>query len=122
MCPTVSTTAPARGCVSRREFALLRAVAAGRGEITVGCEPDLFIDGLACCDQSAAHHLAHAGLVQATSPVEVGQRASAELTNAGRSALETLTGGEWPSSQARVVDLDGVGVQDPRTPRDQKHW
>lgn len=110
----VSTTAPARVCLSRREFALLRAIAARRGEITGGHEPDLFIDGLACCDQSAAHHLAHADLVHAASPVAVGQRASTELTTVGRVALATLAGGEWPSDEARIVDLDGVGVRDLR--------
>jgi hypothetical protein len=98
--------------LSRREFALLRAIAAGRGEITGGCEPDLFIDGLACCDQSAAHHLAHAGLVRATSPVEVGQRVSAELTNPGCAVLTTLADAEWPSCQARTVDLESVTVRD----------
>jgi hypothetical protein len=55
---------------------------------TGGCEPDLFVDGLACCDQSAAHHLAHAGLVRAIGPAKRGHRVLAELTIAGRVALE----------------------------------
>jgi hypothetical protein len=76
--------------LSRRELAMLHAIAAGRGEITGSGEPDLFIDGLACCDQSAAHHLAHAGLVHATRPAEVGQRVPAELTTAGHAVLATL--------------------------------
>jgi hypothetical protein len=87
----VSTTPPAGLSLSRREFAMLRAIAAGRGEITGSCEPDLFIDGLACSDQSAAHHLAHAGLVHATRPAEVGQRVPAELTTSGHAVLGTLT-------------------------------
>lgn len=111
---TMSTITSACVCLSRREFALLRAVAAGRGEITGGREPDLFIDGLACCDQSAAHHLAHAGLVRATSSVEVGQRVSAELTGLGRAVLATLASAEWPSGQARMVDLERVAVRDLR--------
>jgi hypothetical protein len=77
--------------LSRREFAMLQAIAADRGEITGSCEPDLFIDGLACCDQSAAHHLAHTGLVHATRPAEVGQRVPAELTTPGHAVLATLT-------------------------------
>jgi hypothetical protein len=86
----VSTTAPADLSLSRREFAMLEAIAAGRGEITGSSEPDLFIDGLACCDQSAAHHLAHENLVHATSPAEAGQRVPAELTTLGHAVLAML--------------------------------
>jgi hypothetical protein len=102
----VSTIAPAGLSVSRREFAMLQAIAAGRGEITGSCEPDLFIDGLACCDQSAAHHLAHAGLVYATRPAEVGQRVPAELTTPGHALLTTLAHANWPTHDARTVDFD----------------
>jgi hypothetical protein len=86
----VSTPAPPSWNLSRREFAMLHATAAGRGEITGSGEPDLFIDGLACCDQSAAHYLAHAGLVHATRPAEAGQRVPAELTTPGHAVLATL--------------------------------
>src|SRR5690606_22949569 len=37
--------------LNHRERATLRAVARGGAEITLSAEPDLFIDGLACCDQ-----------------------------------------------------------------------
>ncbi|WP_410570882.1 hypothetical protein [Amycolatopsis sp. cmx-4-61] len=72
---------------SRRAIAMLKAVAAGRAELRCSCEPDLRVDGLPCCDQSAAHELAHAGLVRATRPVSPGQWAPAELTDAGHRAL-----------------------------------
>ncbi|MFB9614701.1 hypothetical protein [Kutzneria kofuensis] len=69
---------------------MLHAIAAGRAETTTSCEPDLFIDGLACCDQSAAHHLAHAGLVRAAGPAQEGQRVPAELTAPGHVVLAAL--------------------------------
>lgn len=50
--------------LSYRALAMLRAVAQGRAEITVSLEPDLYVDGLPCSDQSAAHRLAHAGLLR----------------------------------------------------------
>ncbi|EWM19533.1 hypothetical protein KUTG_09837 [Kutzneria sp. 744] len=48
-----------------RAIAMLRAVAAGRAELTASSEPDLRVDGLPCCDQAMAHDLVHAGLVVA---------------------------------------------------------
>lgn len=70
-----------------RDRAILRAVATGRAEMTCSCEPDLFIDGLCCCDQHAAHRLAHAGLIRPAVPGSVGQRVRAELTDTGASML-----------------------------------
>ncbi|SMD26475.1 hypothetical protein [Kibdelosporangium aridum] len=102
----MSTTAPAGLSVSRRELAMLHAIAAGRGEITGSCEPDLFIDGLACCDQSAAHHLAHTGLVHATRPARVEQRVPVELATPGHAVLATLASTNWPTSHPRTVDFD----------------
>ena len=86
----MSTTMPACTSLSRRELAMLHAIADGRAEITDSCEPDLFVDGLACCDQSATRHLAHAGLVRATGPAKGGQRVPAELTTPGRVVLAAL--------------------------------
>jgi hypothetical protein len=68
-------------------MAMLRAVAAGRAEITSSQEPDLFVDGLPCCDQSASRQLAHAGLIRAATPTEPGQHVPAELTQPGRALL-----------------------------------
>src|SRR6187399_920259 len=49
--------------LNHRERATLRAVATGRAEMTCSSEPDLFLDGLACCDQTTAHRLANLGLI-----------------------------------------------------------
>jgi hypothetical protein len=75
--------------LNRRALAMLRAVGAGRAELTCSCEPDLRVDGLPCCDQSTAHDLARAGLIRpAGGPVvAVGQWTRAELTSDGRLAL-----------------------------------
>ena len=73
--------------LSGRARAMLRAVAAGRAEVTGGLEPDLYVDGLPCCDQMATHDLVHAGLVRPIEPTRFGQRVSAELTEDGRAAL-----------------------------------
>jgi hypothetical protein len=75
--------------LNRRALAMLRAVGAGRAELTCSCEPDLRVDGLPCCDQATAHDLARAGLIRpALGPVvTVGQWAPAELTADGRVAL-----------------------------------
>jgi hypothetical protein len=63
--------------LTSRDRAILRAVAAGRCEITSG---SLVVDGLHLADQFAAPRLARAGLIVA------GTRA-AELTSVGRALL-----------------------------------
>lgn len=73
--------------LSRREIAMLRAVAAGRAEVTSSCEPDLFIDGISCGDQAAAHALAHAGYLQPSLDRPIGRRCPAVLTDLGHQAL-----------------------------------
>jgi hypothetical protein len=73
--------------LSGRDRAILRAVAAGGAEITLGVEPDLFFDGLCCCDQSAAHYLVRADLIGSATLGLVGQRVAAVLTSAGRQAM-----------------------------------
>ena len=75
------------GELSHRALAMLRAVAAGRAEIARSCEPDLYVDGLVCCDQYTAHLLAHRGFVVPAWPAGVGQRVHARLTPAGAAAL-----------------------------------
>lgn len=75
-----------------RELAILRAVAAGRVEVTCGCEPDLFIDGLTCCDQYTARVLIHHGLVVQARPSLVGDRVPARLTAAGYDVLGAVSG------------------------------
>ncbi|HWO64780.1 MAG TPA: hypothetical protein VNO31_32555 [Umezawaea sp.] len=73
--------------LSGRALATLRAVGAGRAELTSAREPDLYVDGLPCCDQTVTHDLVHAGLLRPTSVVAWGQRVRAELTDEGRAAL-----------------------------------
>jgi len=73
--------------LSGRDRAILRAVAAGGAELALGAEPDLFLDGRCCCDQTAAHHLFRAGLIAATTLGLVGERVAAALTPAGRHAM-----------------------------------
>jgi hypothetical protein len=73
--------------ITGRGLAMLRAVSDGRAELVCSCEPDLFIDGLGCCDQYTAHRLARAGLIRPASSGAVGERVPAELTGAGRAVL-----------------------------------
>lgn len=73
--------------MNRRALRMLQDVAAGRAEMTCSCEPDLYVDGHHVCDQFTAHELARAQLIRPVSPPMVGQRARAELTTAGRTAL-----------------------------------
>ncbi|MDI2029838.1 hypothetical protein QFW96_14500 [Saccharopolyspora sp. TS4A08] len=70
-----------------RHRAYLRAVAHGRAEMTTNQVPDLFIDGLACCDQHTAHELAAQHLIAPSEPAERGARVTAVLTDAGTTHL-----------------------------------
>jgi hypothetical protein len=73
--------------LSWRDRAILRAVARGSAELVYGSEPDLLIDGRCCCDQSAAHRLARAGLIAPLGAALVGERVPAGLTAAGTARL-----------------------------------
>lgn len=73
--------------VNHRMLAMLRAVAAGRGRVSCSSEPDLFIDGVSCGDQFAAHALAHQGLVRAARPGLPGELVPAALTPAGQEVV-----------------------------------
>lgn len=73
--------------LNRRELAMLRAVAAGRAEITASCEPDLYVDGLPCCDQLTAHRLARTGYLRPVTQCPIGARCLAQLTSVGVQAL-----------------------------------
>lgn len=70
-----------------RERATLRAVARGVAEMTCSSEPDLFIDGLACCDQGTVHQLAKRGYIAPIRPGRSGERVRAVITEAGQAAL-----------------------------------
>lgn len=67
-----------------RDRSLLRAIAAGRCELSYRCGPVLTIDGGYCCDQLAARRLIRAGLVAA--PVGT-ERERARLTSVGNALL-----------------------------------
>ena len=91
--PTVVTglkhkDVPPMSALNHRALAMLRAVDEGRAELTCSREPDLFIDGFACCDQFTAHLLAHDGLIEPAQAGQYGQRVPATLTAAGLAALE----------------------------------
>jgi hypothetical protein len=73
--------------LSVRDRAILREVAHGRAELVWGSEPDLYLDGRFCCDQSAVHRLVRAGLIAPAVEGGVGQRLPAVITTAGRLEL-----------------------------------
>ncbi|MEV7040350.1 hypothetical protein [Amycolatopsis sp. NPDC051061] len=80
-------TPAVRPLVNHRMLAMLRAVGAGRGSVSCSSEPDLFIDGLSCGDQFAAHTLAHQGLLRAARPGLPGELVPAILTAAGQAIV-----------------------------------
>lgn len=69
--------------MTARARAMLRAVAEGRAEITTSCEPDMYVDGLNCCDQSLAHTLTHCGLIRRSRFSTTSGRHLASLTRLG---------------------------------------
>lgn len=74
--------------VTHRVIAILRAVAAERVDMTCSCEPDLFVDGLACCDQYTAHLLVHCDLIRQAGAAVTGNRVRASLTGLGVATLD----------------------------------
>ena len=82
---------------SDRARAILRAVAAGRATASCGCEPDLFVDGLACCDQAGARALRKAGLFAPVQPADVDGLVPVDLTDLGRTILRLLAPAGRPS-------------------------
>lgn len=77
--------------LNRRELAMLRAVVEGRAEITASCERDLFVDGIACCDQTAAHHLARGGYLRPARNCPIGRHCPAVLSDLGHHALSVTS-------------------------------
>ena len=71
--------------LSRREVALLHAVADHRCEIVRGTQPVLFVDGRVFCDADAARRLVREGLV--AQPGLGTGRWPARLTEAGEREL-----------------------------------
>lgn len=75
-----------------RHRAYLRAVRDGRAEMSCSIHPDLFVDGLECCDQITAHQLTEAHLIRPGLAGGPGQRVPAVLTTAGVEALSSASG------------------------------
>jgi hypothetical protein len=73
--------------LTNRDLAVLRAARTDRVHVSLSCEPDVFVDGLACCDQPGARALVHAGLLRAVRPGRIGEHVPAQLTEAGDSIL-----------------------------------
>jgi len=69
------------GLLSRRDVALLHAVADRRCEIVHGSQPVLFVDGWLCCDADAGRRLISVGLLAEPGPGT--GRWPARLTEAG---------------------------------------
>jgi hypothetical protein len=76
---TTTTTA-----LSHRDRAVLRAIAAGRGEISDLTAVSLVIDGMSCCDQLVGPRLAQAGLIAASGA----RPGPARLTPSGQALLQ----------------------------------
>jgi len=87
----------ATATVSKRDRAVLRAVAAGRCQVSGGCGTTLVIDGLCCADQFAGARLTGAGLIAV--PGSAG--GPARLTPAAVALLATPE--PPPRSQTRSV-------------------
>ena len=67
----------------------------GAPSCVAGAEPDLFLDGRCCADQSAAHRLARAGLIATAVPGAPGKSRPARLTAVGVDALGAT---RWPDA------------------------
>jgi hypothetical protein len=80
-----------REFLTRRDRAVLAAVADGRCALICGCEPDLLVDGLWFCDQARVHSLIALGLLAPVVEQRPGCRVPATLTEAGRAELQRLT-------------------------------
>ena len=74
--------------VNHRVLAMLRAVGAGRAQLTCSAEPDLFVDAVPRCDQFTARVLAHEGLIRPDQSGTPCQRVPAVLTTAGRALMD----------------------------------
>jgi hypothetical protein len=71
--------------LSGRDRSVLRAVAAGRCQLGVGCQPVLLVDGLVCADSAVGHRLVAAGFIQPPDPAR--PLGKAMITTAGLLAL-----------------------------------
>jgi hypothetical protein len=91
--------------LTTRHLAMLRAVAAGRAELTCSRIPDLYVDGRCCTDHTASALLITAGLIDGATDnratdnratdrgrgIPTTGRVPARLTPAGTALLAELT-------------------------------
>ena len=73
-----------------RHRSMLRAIAAGRGQVVVNRRASLTVDGL-WCDFAATNDLFDNGLVQPAWPASSGSTAPAVLTRTGAEVLAIMT-------------------------------
>lgn len=78
--------------LNRRQLAVLVATAEGRCELSSSCEPDVFVDGLCCCDHSVGGLLLRAGLVRRATLTLADQRVPVEVTELGYALLAQQAG------------------------------
>jgi hypothetical protein len=76
--------------LSDRARNMLRAVRDGRGRLALGSEPDLYVDGIPCCDQQTVHALVKRGFLRPAGPGRPGELVAAALTAAGRAVLAPM--------------------------------
>jgi len=73
--------------LTRRAVNMLKAVHEGRAQLALSCEPDLYVDGIPCCDQATARVLCRLGLIAPVRPGHTGELVPAVVTGAGRRVL-----------------------------------
>ena len=82
----MASSAPTVPKLTRRDKALLAAVAAGRCHLTKGPLPRLLVDWRGACDQLAVYQLLANGYIRASKEMD-GDLARAELTSIGRAVV-----------------------------------
>jgi len=79
---------PESTALTRRAVNMLKAVRDGRAQLALSCEPDLYVDGIPCCDQVTARLLGRLGLISPARPGYTGELVPAVATEAGRAVLD----------------------------------
>lgn len=91
MASTSAPTSRRPPSLTRRDRALLAAVAAGRCHLSSDPMPSLLVDRRGACDQLAAYRLVARGFIRPRTAGD-GELAQAELTPAGVAAARRLGG------------------------------
>ncbi|WP_189058020.1 hypothetical protein [Longimycelium tulufanense] len=96
---TASREVPDADQLCHRHLALLRAVAAGRAELTCSQVPYLRVDGF-WCDHTTVADLVRRGLIRPARPGPVDELVPAEITDPGREVLRSREASSDPSPMA----------------------